>query len=392
MATKIDSSDVQLTIAGQEIGYIQSYDVQVGVFAQPATFTITCGWGQSAGKLIQNVTPYLPFKLRVGEKPCFSGRIGKISVREGEGTEVVISGKDNLGDLFRYKVDRDLKFTKTTYVGLLRDVLTQIGVSPQIILGDAASIANKRAGAPVRRYGIVLNPVTDEFEIKESISSINSSVVARLGDTFYTFLKTYFDRASLFLWSGTDGEFILSRPNTKQESIYQIVRNRDQNSLANRVNAKLVEYTQDIEDRHSQIRINARVGSAKSGRTTFIGSVTDEEILSYGLKNFRSVRDKNSNNPKQADDMAKRILAEERRKGTRLIYVVAGHRTKSLKGGEVIYTPDTMINVKDEELNIDEPWYIEDCRYQRNGNSGTTTQLTLVKPKYMVFLWVNSQI
>ena len=386
MAVKIDSSDVQLTIAGQEVGNLQTYDVQVGIFSQPSTFTTTFGWGQSVGKLIKNVTPYLPFKLKVGDKPCFSGRIGKITVREGEGTEVVLSGKDNLGDLFRYKIDRDLQFTKTTYVGLLKEVLTRIGVSPQIILGDAATIANKRAGAPVRRYGIVLNPLTDEFEIKESVSSINNSVVARLGDTYYSFLKTYFDRASLFLWSGTDNEFVLSRPNTKQEPLYQIVRNRDSDSLRNRVNAKLIEYTQDIEDRHSQIRINARVGSAKAGRTTFIGSVDDEEILSYGLKNFRSVRDKNSNNPKQADDMAKRILAEERRKGTKLIYVVAGHRTKSLKGGEVIYTPDTMINVRDEELDIDEPWYIEDCRYQRNGGSGTTTQLTLVKPAHLVFL------
>lgn len=386
MPIKVDESDIKLVIAGQEISYIESYDIKMGIFAQPGTFRITCGWSQSAGKLIKNVTPYTPFKLYVGGKPAFSGRIGEISAKEDSGTTITFTGKDNLGDLFRYKVDSDLSFTKTSYRELLQEVLKRIGISPVIITGDNGPIADKRMGTSVRRYMSVISPETDGIEIKESVSVINSSVKAKLGDSFYSFLKSYFDRASLFLWAGTDNEFILSRPNTKQEPAYSLVRNRDQESLANRVNCKLIEYKNNIEDRHAEIRVNCRTGSTKAGRTVFLGSAIDNEILSYGLRNFRSVRDKKTNNVKQAEDMAKRIRAEEQRKGSSLKYKVTGHRTKAFNGSIVTYTPDTIIRVKDDELNIFREYYIEDVEYTRSIGDGTKTLLTLINPDYMVFL------
>lgn len=386
MALRIDESDITLSIAGQEIRYVQKYEVEYGIFTQPGTFSVVVGWSQSAGKLIENVRPYMPFKLNVGGKPAFSGRLDSILVREGEGTEVHLTGRDNIGDLFRYKIDRDMHFSKSTYVGLLNDVLEYIGISPRVILGDATEMANKRIGMPVRRYGIALDPDTDQFEIKESISTINSSISAKLGDTFFSFLKAYFDRTNLFLWSGTDNEFVLSRPNVKQDPIYSLLRGRDLDSLRNRANCKLVEYKNDITDRHAFINTNVRTGTARAGRTSIIGSVTDDEILALGLKNFRAVRDKKTNNAKQAEDMGKRILAEERRKGHRLIYVTAGHRTKSTTGAEVVYAPDTMVKVLDEELNFNKNFYIESVKYTRNIGSGTSTQLTLIDPAYMVFL------
>jgi prophage tail gpP-like protein len=383
---RIDESDVTLSIDGYQIGYVHRYEVEYGIFTQPGTFTISVGWSQSAGKLIKSIKPYMPFKLNVGGKPAFSGRLDSIVVREGgEGTEVVLTGRDNIGDLFRYKIDRDIHFSKSTYVGLLNDVLEYINISPRVVLGDATEIANKRLGKPVRRYGIALDPDTEQFLIKESVSTINSNISAKLGDTFYSFLKAYFDRSNLFLWSGTDNEFILSRPNTKQDPVCQLLRGRDLDSLKNRANCKLVEYKNDISDRHAFIHTNVRVGTTKAGRTSMIGSVTDEEVLALGLRNFRSVRDKKTNNAKQAEDMGKRILAEERRKSNRLIYVTAGHRTKSTGGAEIVYTPDTIVRILDEELGIDAPYYLETVKHKRDIGSGTTSQLTFVKPEHMVF-------
>ena len=384
MGVRIDSSDVELIIAGQNVAYNEQYAVKMGVFEVPNTFELTFGWGQSMGKMLENVVQYSPFELRIGGRPGFKGRLGRIGVTETNGSAMKLGGRDVIAELARYKIDSNVTFSKSTYVGLLEEVLKRIGVRSPVIVGNYAQLANQRSGISINRYKLVLNPTTDTFFYKESISEINASLKARTGMTWLSFLQEYFNRAGLFLWSGPNGEYVLSRPNPNQPPSYRLIRGRDVDG-SNQVNVKLVEYDRSIEDRHAYVRVNGRAGGTKAGRSYFFGEVQDDELIKLGLRNFRAVRDRWATTPKQAEDLAKRIRAEERRKGFKLVYQAAGHRGLSPGGSEVVYTPDTTVQLDDYELDLHGVYYLEDCSYERSVAEGTVTKLSLMRPEDLVF-------
>lgn len=374
MAQKIDESDIELFIAGQRVGYNESYSIKMDIFTQPSQFSTSFGWGRTAADLLENVRPYQSFLLKIGGKPAFRGRLDKVSAAEGTGTTITMSGRDNIAELFRYKTDTDFQLSKTTYSGMLRELLERLEISPITIVENAELAAKQRTGAPQKRFSFAMDPGTSEFVIKESLSTINSQIKAQVGQTLYAFLKTYLDRASLFLWSGPNGEFILSRPNPNQKPIYKIFRSVD----VNRSNAKLVEYSNDITDQHAFVAVNGRTGGTKAGRVYVKGAETNDYVLSLGLKNFRSVRDKHAHSPKQIDDLGKRIVAEERRKGFKLVYQVAGHRTERLGGGEAVWSIDTVVDVDDNLIGLKGSFFVEGVSYERSIGNGTTTTLSLM--------------
>jgi prophage tail gpP-like protein len=384
MGVRIDESDVELILAGQNISYNETYAVKMGVFEVPNTFDLTFGWGQSMGGMLENVVQYSPFELRIGGRPGFKGRLGKIGVVETSGSAMKLGGRDVIADLARYKIDSNVTFSKSTYVGLLEEVLKRIGVNSPVIVGNYAELANKRTGVSVNRFKLVLDPVTDTFFYKESISEINSNLKAKTGMTWLSFLQEYFNRAGLFLWSGPNGEYVLSRPNPNQPPSYRLVRGRDAVGL-NVVNVKLIEYERSIEDRHAYIRVNGRAGGTKAGRSYFLGQAEDEEMIKLGFQNFRAVRDRTVTTPKQAEDLARRIRAEERRKGFKLVYQAAGHRGITPQGAEAVYSPDTTVQLDDYELDLHGVYYLEDCSYERSVADGTVTKLSLMRTQDLVF-------
>jgi len=77
------------------------------------------------------------------------------------------------------------------------------------------------------------------------------------------------------------------------------------------------------------------------------------------------------------------MRADDRRDSWNLSYAVSGHTVPALNGRTVndraVWSPDTTVQVDDDEYGIYGTFYISDVQYQRDG-SGTRTMLTLIDP------------
>jgi prophage tail gpP-like protein len=95
------------------------------------------------------------------------------------------------------------------------------------------------------------------------------------------------------------------------------------------------------------------------------------------------VRDVNVSTDEQAEFFARRKLAESRRTGWQLTYTVAGHSTRAIGGlGRAVWTPDTVVEVEDDEFGLRDLFYIEAVDFRR---PPTTTTLTLMRTGDLVF-------
>src|SRR5690606_29193357 len=155
-------------------------------------------------------------------------------------------------------------------------------------------------------------------------------------------------------------------------------------------------YKVDVRTRYSEILVLGRYGGGKDGRGRVIGRAIDDEIVALlnpneadradGGKRKKPfvVHDKHVATIEQANFLAKRRLAETRRQSFTLDYKVAGHTTDALSGNKrLIWQPDTVVFVEDEELGINEPMYITNCKYSRTPQ--TNTVISVIRPSYLVF-------
>ena len=77
-------------------------------------------------------------------------------------------------------------------------------------------------------------------------------------------------------------------------------------------------------------------------------------------------------------------MAESRRAGFNLTYTVAGHTFPTLGTGERgVWTPDTVVDVDDDEFGLYGSFYVEQVGFRRQPQ--TTTELTLLRPADLVF-------
>jgi prophage tail gpP-like protein len=107
-------------------------------------------------------------------------------------------------------------------------------------------------------------------------------------------------------------------------------------------------------------------------------------MVAFGITRPLVLRDANVNNADQAVFYARRKIAETRRAGWSLVYTVAGHTIPSLAtGARAVWSPDTIVNVIDDEMGLSGPYYIERCVYRRGPQ--TSTELVLQRPSDLVF-------
>jgi prophage tail gpP-like protein len=108
-------------------------------------------------------------------------------------------------------------------------------------------------------------------------------------------------------------------------------------------------------------------------------------MTSYGFQNARVVTDEDCKSNAEAEYIARRTCAEERRAGWQLVYTVSGHTYPSqfAKNSFGVWVPDTVCRVDDDELDIHGNFYVESVTYRRSPE--TTTELTLMRPQDLVF-------
>lgn len=378
---------VRLVLDGAEVLVAESYEVHAGILTQPAAWSVRLGYGDVIRKLLPLARPGARCKVYVGPVLQFVGQVdGFTASGEVGATELTIEGRDALAPLHDAYVTGEISIRDASFRDLVEGALART-------VGDYTLSYSNDANRRVRT-GVGIAPPAPptsaaEVQVDTSPKAIRVAVQAKLGEREYEFVKRQLDRAGLFLWAGASGgdvpEFVLSAPTAAQPPCYRIARRRG--ARRNEVTAISARWQNRTQHRFTEAVVYARGGGRKFARSKIKGHFVDPEMTEWLAPVARPlvVRDANVATAAQAEFYARRKIAESIRAGWTLTYTVKGHATPSLVGGGLaVWTPDTVVQVADDEFGLSGPYYLESCIY-RGGPSGRTTELTLLRPDALVF-------
>jgi prophage tail gpP-like protein len=386
----IPDDQVSITLAGDTIAILESYEIRQAIIEQPAKFTLRLGHGDVARKLIEKYPPHTEFVLKMGDVVIQNGFTdGFVADDSSSATEVNFEGRDLSAILHDTYLLTQRSFAEQSYLQLLQTALKACGLNPDDVLSD--NVANRKQGS-----GVVLPDIDPPYTIQvlqDDASFIDEgaevvegtkrtvfqTIKTRLGETWYEFLKTQFDMAGLFLWAGSQRGFILAAPNPAQDPAYRIVRKRGQRQ--NGVNVERHSYRNNFQRRFTKCAVYGHGGGRNFGRTKNRGEWVDKEASKvFGGDDIKPivVHDNHVRTPKQAAFVARRKIAEFNRESWQLNYTVSGHTTPSIiggAGGRAVWTPDTTVEIDDDELGIKGLYYVEGVTFSRSSKDTTTVHV-----------------
>lgn len=378
---------VRLVLAGEEVAIAEQYECHIGFLTVPSTFALRLGHGGTVSQLLKRFRPNTPFQLFIGGALQMTGATDTIAVHEGEGSIVTIEGRDRLALLHDSYIEEEKSYTDATYFDFVARNLTEIKAD-FTLFQDAAAARKIQTGVRVQKPPSETSAKTKIATDAGTAGSVVRIVRSKMGERRYEFVKRHLDRAGLFLRNAPDGTFILSEPNGDQKPLYRILRRR-MGSARNTVSVRLGEYrNSSAPPRYTGCVVFARHGGRKHKRgiLTSDASIDDEMWndptgkdgkVGFGIKNrFHVTRDANVYSMEQASAFAQRKLAEGRRACWRLQYIATGHTTPALVGGgRAVWSPDTVVHVTDDELDLDDDFWIESVTHRRTPQTETVINL-----------------
>lgn len=387
--TEIGSTDdiVKFYINGSLVKYTK-YDVTMGVMAQPSTFSVTLGSGDVAGETLRLITPNSKAELYVGATRVSFGIIEDVTATSSSGaTEITLAGRDWIAPLTKRYVRAEKSFGVATYYELTRQVLDLCGLQDRPLDGNN-DVARQKAtrSTKVKAEPAKLLVENEETNIitRPGTKIVYNRILAKLGQTWWDFLKSQYKQVGLYLWATGEGGFVLARPTAKQRPLYCIHHGRGLSR--DQCNITSLPYQNRTGGRHKKCTVISRVGSGKSGRGQVYGDWTDYEMSDYGFDDEIVIHDNDCKTVAACEYLAKRTLAEERRANCSLTVTVSGHTTPSLldSGKMVVWAPDTVVALKSEEYGFEDEFYIEEVTFSRG--PATTTTLKLMRKLDLIYL------
>lgn len=387
---------VRLKLAGAEVPIVSQYEVNCGVMDVPAQFSNTIGHGGLWRDLASAFPPETPFELLIGDRTIFVGETDEIAT-EGAPTTMPIVGRDYLRRLADSFVASERTFSEKTFADLTRIALEDVGLGDRSI--TAFNTANRLAVTGIQTIEELSVPATEDTTIEtvatNSTKTVRRTLKAELGSKWWDFLCTQYRRSGLFLWSDFEGNFVLSRPNGNQAPVARIVR-RLGGDFGDVSVVGVPSFKHNTSNRYTECLVYHRTGGGKHGRSKASGRFVDEEMVAIlnpdpadradggKRKKLLVVKDQQSKTIQQANYLARRKIVESRRNGWQLSYTVSGHSAPALRGGgRVIWQPDTVVHVIDEELGIDGPMYVESVKFSRTPQ--TNTRIRLMRCEDLLF-------
>lgn len=366
------NDDVQLTLSGKETKIVKSYEVHQGILVQPGVFALTLGDGESAKEITEKYPANTPFTLSIGGTLRMTGWTDGCRVRQsGQATDITIRGRDSLAKLHDGAIVIEKMFGQDTYYNIVTKALAEVGFT--------GTVATDNSENRSLMAGIQISAV--ETELIGAKANVSKAIQAKVGERWYHFVKHQLDRAGMFVWASADGNVVMALPNTNQTPIYRIARQRG--VVNNFVNVEEVEFENETTQRCSHAYVYARMGGKKAGRAHAKGVFVDAEMTALLYSRPFVFHDVNISTQQQAEFYASRKIAESRRDGWNLTYTVAGHTVPALSGnGRVVWTPDTIVDVQDDELGIYGPHYIESVTFR---SPPTTTTIVLQRLEDLLF-------
>lgn len=399
---------VKLVVAGQEITQSIGWEIRESVLSQPATWTVRLGHGDTAASLLKLFPPRSPFQLYIGGQLQFTGKTdfrGAMQT-DGGGTEIEVGGRDGLAPLHDTYVSAAVNVNVATYAQLVWYALQKVGIvpagqntiDPSVLATDNAANRDIKGGVPITAIAPhrTVQQILDDTGLGVSganVGHVHTTPQARVGETWHHFIRRYVDRAGLMLWATAQGGFVLSAPNGDQKASY-LIRRKTGQPLNTAANAISRTFREDTTRRHSEAIVYGRGGGRALGRVKAKGSFVDNEMFDdppngFGFKNQPLVvRDKQCHSAVEAAFFARRKLAEERRDGFHLEYTIPGHTLPYLPFGDTtsvraVVIPDTVVAIEDDQLELDDFFYVETVTRRRSPQ--TTTTLRLMRIEDLLF-------
>ena len=208
------------------------------------------------------------------------------------------------------------------------------------------------------------------------------TVHARAGEKCLDWLKKHLDKAGVMVWTDTNGDIVVSAPNTEQKPKYHFVRQRGQKR--NAVNVTSHSFKNDTTKRLSSVIVYGRGPGKKKGKGKIKGEFVDADMVAMGILKTRTFRDANVFDEPQAVKYAQAKMAEINRASWSLTYVIEGH-TAPVYGDvtkRAVVTVDTMAQIQDDELGISGLFYIEAVEYT---SPPSTTKITFMRAQDCFF-------
>jgi prophage tail gpP-like protein len=415
---------VRIALGGTDVRIFNQYEVRHSFFSAPSSAAFRIGSGDLVRELAAIAPPRTAYEVRVRDIVQHSGRLDGYGPEDSSGaSEVGLRGRDSLAPLADSYVVSDRSFSNATFVQLVEAALAAVGITDFTIFpsnaanrlavsgaGAAASVAATTTTRTTTRgfVKVPFRPNTARTKMEAlTLSDGDTEIVkaatqvaapasktkplqAKAGDRWMDFVLKELRRAGLFLFAAfVENTFILCQPNTTQEPMYALYRQRG--APANSVNVLRASHRNDASRRYARYIVRGRAGGGpkKSGRPQLSGEVDDAEMLGYGYPASRAwVKvDPDAKNEKRATFLARRQMAEDARGGWTLAYTVKGHTAPIIGANpeeRAVWSVDTMVRVRDDEYGINGNFWIGDVSL-RGSNSGTTTELVLHKPEHLVF-------
>ena len=427
MGHPVNEDQFRLVVGGSEVPIISAYSVHAGVFEVPATFDMTVGHSGLMVDLLHGFAEFTPFELYVNDVRVMVGEIDELSGTSGNKTELKVTGFDRLARLTTTKIDSERSFSEETFASLTEKALAEVGLADvslyssnlanrKAITGSVRSVAGptiesqQTPGQPPAQGFRVVNgqlvplppPPTTPNSSAPTVAAKRAQVVLNSltmesGTTWWDFLIAQYARGGLFLWADVFGSFVLATPDGKQAPLYRLVRRRGVNGEPGEVTfLGQPDFRRSTRNRYSEIRVQGRKGTGPNGRGQVEGVVYDEEMIALlnpepadranggKRKKINVYPDPKCKTNAQAKFLALRKMAQSRRDGCSLSYTVSGHTVNAISGGgRLVWQPDTVVQVFDEDLGIDEPYYLDSCSYSRGPKS--MTRLNLMRCEDLLF-------
>jgi prophage tail gpP-like protein len=397
----VNQETFSLRLAGEfEVPIASSYTVHAGVMEVPATFEFTIGHAGLITTIADAVPPFTKFELLVGDTVVQTGETDGYAPTGSNGSEITFRGRDLTKWLVDTQIENERTFSESTFLDLTKVALTEVGLGGAAL--SSSNTANRKAITGTQSIKELAPPTTETQQTEAGASSSTTKTVyqtikGEVGTTWWDFLAEQYRRAGLFLWADVTGGFVLARPDGNQDPIYRILRRRGgPNQLGEVTIVGQPSFTYDATKRFSECRVMGRSGGGKNGRGQVLARAFDQEMIELlnpeptdqadggTRKKPMIIKDDKVRTPEQAAFLARRKIAESRRNGWSLSYTVVGHTAPALSGGgRVIWQPDTVVHVVDDDLGIDGPMYVESLVYKRVPQA--TTEVHLMRIEDLLF-------
>ncbi len=360
-------------------------------------------------KLGERIRPYI-------NNVCLAeGYIDSIDVGadRGGGLSYAIVGRDRLGQTLDTVADPTFQLQEN---GTLADLLKKLFGPFGFVNDEHFAIDNKaNRAATAGDRGLKLSKAKRSFGQELKDLKLHQTKPYNHESIFH-FASRVAQRFGLWIWPSVDGEkLIVAKPDYDQEPIFTLRRDRAGNG---NIISGNVRY--DMTEQPSILIADGFSGGGEFGKSRMkayavnpILGLTDEaehtpEVKAL-LKRFPDaventlpaasfafratnipfrpmfLHDDESKTPEQLNAYVKRELSMVLRKALTCHYVVEGHGMATDSGFSA-WTPDTLVDVRDDAAELRETMYVLGVHYsKRRGSPGTTTRLDLVRKHSIVF-------